>query len=793
METFGVVAEYDPHEDVYDILANFQGPFSIHTVMARALKVPGNRLRLRMPPDSGGSFGVKQGVAPYAVLIGVAARIAGQPVKWIEDRLEHLGAAVAATNRVTTLEAAVAADGRISALDWDQVEDCGAYPRAPEPATLYRMHGNMTGAYDIRHVAMRNRVVLTNKAPTGLVRGFGGPQVYFALERLMQRIAVELGLDPLDVIRRNLIPAGAFPYRTATGALYDSGDYQKAHRRCARRGRLAELERPPRRRRAPPAGITASASPPSSSPASPTWATSPRSSPPQERRKAGPKNGAQATATVAIDPVGSVSVHVASTPQGQGHRTVLAQVVADVFGLPRGDIRVVADLDTGKDAWSIASGNYSSRFAAAVAGTAHLAATRLRDKLALIAVAPAQGRADANRLRRRHDLRQASGKPDKTIAFGRIAALSHWSPALLPDGVDQTIRETAFWTPPQLSAPTEDDEINSSLCHGFIFDMAGVEVDPVTRPGADRPLRHHARLRPRAASRHGRGPDQGRLRAGARRDLLRGARLCRGRRLPDRHLRRLPAADRDRDAGYRDPAYRDALALHAARRQGRRRRQLHVDAGLPRECDRGRARRRRRSTLPLTPARLAALAARPEPARPARPDGAPAAKPGDRALARRRARRSVAAAPEAIWAMLLDVDTLASIIPGCHGVRKLSETHFKADVTLGVGPVKGRYKAEIELSDLDPPQGRDADRLGRRRARHRRRRRPRHADARRRGRDRDPLQLRGRGRRQGRGHWRAAARRRGQGDHRPVLRGAGAQGVAAASPASFARLFGRRA
>src|SRR6202046_4623551 len=189
IETYGVVADYDPGEDAYDVLANFQGPFSIHAVLSRALKVPGNRLRLRTPPDSGGSFGVKQGVFPYIVLIAAAARAAGRPVKWIEDRLEHLTASVSATNRATTLSAAVTDDGRILALDWDQVEDCGAHLRAPEPATLYRMHGNMTGAYDIRHVAIRNRVVVTNKTPTGLNRGFGGPQVYFALERLGPRLA----------------------------------------------------------------------------------------------------------------------------------------------------------------------------------------------------------------------------------------------------------------------------------------------------------------------------------------------------------------------------------------------------------------------------------------------------------------------------------------------------------------------------------------------------------------------------------------------------------------------------
>ena len=110
----------------------------------------------------------------------------------------------------------------VTALAWDQLEDCGAYLRAPEPATLYRMHGNMTGAYRVRHLTIRNRVVLTNKTPTGLVRGFGGPQVYFALERLMHRIAMTLGLDPLEVIRRNLVET--FPYRCPAGAVLDSGD-----------------------------------------------------------------------------------------------------------------------------------------------------------------------------------------------------------------------------------------------------------------------------------------------------------------------------------------------------------------------------------------------------------------------------------------------------------------------------------------------------------------------------------------------------------------------------------------
>lgn len=120
------------------------GPFSLHAVMAMALKVPGNKLRHCVPRDSGGSFGVKQAVFPYVVLMCLASRKAGAPVKWVEDRLEHLSAATSATARLTTIEAATP-EGRVLALRYDQVDEVGAYLRAPEPATFYRMHGALTG------------------------------------------------------------------------------------------------------------------------------------------------------------------------------------------------------------------------------------------------------------------------------------------------------------------------------------------------------------------------------------------------------------------------------------------------------------------------------------------------------------------------------------------------------------------------------------------------------------------------------------------------------------------------
>jgi 2-furoyl-CoA dehydrogenase large subunit len=698
LETYGVVAEYDPYENAYDVLANFQGPFSLHSVMARALKVPGNRLRLRLPPDSGGSFGVKAGVASYAVLIAATARLVGRPVKWIEDRLEHLAASVSATNRVTTLTAAVQPDGRVTALDWDQLEDCGAYLRAPEPATLYRMHGNLTGAYAIRHVRVRNRVVLTNKTPTGLVRGFGGPQVYYPLERLMQRIAVELGLDPLEVIRRNLISADAFPYDTATGARYDSGDYQRALDEAVRDGGLAELHR--RREEARAAGRLygigyAAVVEPSVSNMGyiDTVLTA------AERRRAGPKNGAQATATIAFDPLGTVSVQISSAPQGQGHRTVIAQVVADALGLEPADVRVTTDVDTGKDAWSIASGNYSSRFAPAVAGAAHLAAMRLRDRLARIAAAELN--ASPGDLVFAHGRIAIRSNPDAWLPLARVASTGHWAPALLPPDTGSALRETVFWTPPELTAPTGADEINSSLCHGFIFDFCGVEVERTTgKVLVDRYVTMHdcgRLLHP--------GMVQGQIRGGFAQAL--GAAL-------------LEELSYGNDGAFLAGTFADYLLPKAT--EVPEIALLHIESPSPFTPlgAKGVGEGNCMSTpvclanaiadaltieaidLPLTPAKLSALASGEEPAPPA---GAKwvESRPGARRMTGA-GEAKVAVAPETVWAMLLDPERLAAFIPGAHSVQRLSPTHFRADVTLGVGPVKGRYKADVKLSDLDPPR-----------------------------------------------------------------------------------------
>jgi 2-furoyl-CoA dehydrogenase large subunit len=477
MECYVVVAEYRPHDKSYDVLANFQGPFSTHPVMAKALRVGGTKLRLRIPPDSGGSFGIKLSVFPYIVLIAIAAKITGRPVKWVEDRAEHLVAASSGPNRITEIKAAVTREGRILGLRLDQLEDYGAFLRAPMPGPLYRMHGAVTGAYDIPNVDVTNRIVLTNKMPASLIRGFGGPQLYLAIERLVQRIAVELGLDHLDVIRRNLIPAGRFPYRAAAGALYDSGDYARAVAITIGDGRLDDLKR--RRDTARAAGklygigFAAVVEPGMSNMGYlSTLLTA------DARERAGPKNGAVSMVTVNVDPLGAVAVTADVTVQGQGHQTVLSQIVADRLGLDPADVSVTLEMDTGKDLWSIAAGTYSCRFSPGTAVAAHVAATRMRGKLAGIAAKQLNILPD--------DIEFAEGEvrsrsnPDNALPFGRVAGTAHWSPAMLPDGMAPGLSETGVWSPAELEPPTSDDRINTSLTYGFVFDMCGVEIDPVT-------------------------------------------------------------------------------------------------------------------------------------------------------------------------------------------------------------------------------------------------------------------------------------------------------------------------
>jgi 2-furoyl-CoA dehydrogenase large subunit len=703
LEGYVVVADYQPGEGVYDVLCNFQGPFTVHPVMSKALRCQGAQLRIRTPPYSGGGFGVKQAIFPYVVLMCIASKRVGRPVKWVEDRLEHLTAAIAAPNRIIRAQAAVKDDGTVTAFRFEQIDDYGAYLRPPMPGPLYRQHGIMTGAYAAKDMSITNKLVMTNKTPSGMVRGFGGPQIYFCLERLMHRVAVELGLDPLHVIRKNLIPAGSFPYLAPAGALIDSGDYQTAIAMAERDGGLAELRRRRDQVRAEGRlygiGFAVVVEPAQSNMGYLSTIV-----PVEERRKAGPKGGNVAYATVNVDCLGAVSVTADSLPQGQGHATILAQIVADQLGLDPHDIRCNMERDTQRDAWSIATGNYSSRFSSSTAVAAQLAATRVRAKLAQIA----SGRLNvpADQVSFGNGKAFAKDNPDNNIRFSRLAGTAHWSPSELPMGMAPGISETASYSAPQLEPPNDADQINTSLTYGFVFDFCGVEIDRDT--GAVRVDKY--------VTMHDAGKILNPLIADGQ--VLGSFGWGIGCALLEEFVY-------SPDGGFMSGTFADYLCPTAC--EVPRPVILHMESPSPFNPlgAKGIGEGNCMSTpvcianavadalgvkdvkLPLTPARVKELMGFVEkPPRAQVVASAPAtqgARSGAKALTGAGS-QTVAVPAERAWRALLDPVVLARTIPGCHQLDAVGSNDYRAEVTLGVGVIKGRFTARVTLSNLDPPR-----------------------------------------------------------------------------------------
>ena len=698
LECFVVVAEHLPENGAYDVLANFQGPYTVHPVMALALRVQGTGLRIRTPRDSGGGFGVKQAIFPYVVLMAAASKVVGQPVKWVEDRLEHLSASTAAPNRIVRLEAAVAGDGKITAFRFDQLDDYGAYLRPPMPGPLYRQHGCMTGAYDIENLAVTNRLVMTNKTPSGMVRGFGGPQMYFGIERMMERIAVELGLDPLDIIRRNLIPAGSFPYRAAAGALYDSGDYPRAVETAVRDGGLDELKGRREKARAEGRlygiGYCAVVEPGQSNMGYLSTILTH-----EDRLRGGLKGGAVSHATVTAEPLGGVTVTADCIPQGQGQATALAQVVADELGLKPGDINVNLEHDTHKDAWSIATGNYSSRFSSSTAVAAYLAARKVRDKLARVA---AQGlNVPADQVEFADGKVFAADNPENALSFHRVAGTPHWAPGGLPPDMEPGVREVGVWSPPELEPPNSADQINTSLTYGFVFDFCGVEVDRDTgEVRIDKYVTMHDNgklLNPLLA----RGQVEGSFGWGVGIALYEEFAYS-------------------EDGSFLSGTFADYLCPTAA--EVPELTMLHMETPSPftplgaKGLGEGNCMTTpvcvanavanalgvKDVKVPLSPSRVSAMIHGEETPPPAGRAAAAAPKAGGPALAGE-GTTHVPAPPEEVWRTLLDPEKLAAVIPGCHRLDLAGDNEFRAEITLGVGPVRGRFQASVRLSDLDPP------------------------------------------------------------------------------------------
>ena len=477
IETYAVIASYNPFSGEFVVYNNYQGPFVNHSIVALALGIPENKMRWILPADIGGGFGTKTGMYPYIALITLAAKKTGMTVKWIEDRREHLLASASGTDRVTYMEAALKKDGTILALKDKAMDNTGGYIRPPEPGCAYRSTGNHTGAYNIANLDREVMVVATNKSLTAPNRGYTCQELYFSVERLVDMAAAELSMDPAEVRFKNFIQPDQFPFTTATGGIYDSGNYQKSFQLALdtidyKRWRKEQLKAREQGRYIG-IGLATIVDPSVTNISYVTVAL-----PPELRARSHPKSGSGESVTVKMDPLGKVHVIACTNPQGQGHDTVISQIVADELDIHPEDVTISDLVDTHDRIYTITTGSYSSRFASVGVNAVVDATRKLKQKILevgarLMAVDPADVELKDGKIR-------VKSSPEQAIAVKHVAGTAHWNQSALPKGMDAGLFASTLLSMPTSQPADEKDRVDSSNTYGFCCEAIVVEIDPDT-------------------------------------------------------------------------------------------------------------------------------------------------------------------------------------------------------------------------------------------------------------------------------------------------------------------------
>jgi carbon-monoxide dehydrogenase large subunit len=385
LETRGCAASFDGARGELTFWSSTQGPHLLRRRLALATGIPEGRIRV-LVPDVGGGFGQKIPTHPEEVAVALAARALGRPVMWVEDRRENLVSAQQAKEQQIESELALASDGTFLGLRTRIVGNAGAYSYNNASALIepYLSAVLMPGVYTLENLEYEVVAVVTNKPPVAPYRGIGWTAGHCARELLIEAAAYELGLDPGEIRRRNMVEAAAFPYTSCTGMIYDSGSFVESldlalervdYRRFRERQKEARTEG-----RYFGIGISPYVEPTG-------WGT-------EGSTQASWVLVSHDSARVTLEPSGEIAVFVGTPSQGQGHATVFAQIVADRLGVGINDVRVRAD-DTSSVPISL-SGTRASRTAVVVGGAVIQAAEVLR--LRVLAAAGALLDQDAGEL-----------------------------------------------------------------------------------------------------------------------------------------------------------------------------------------------------------------------------------------------------------------------------------------------------------------------------------------------------------------------------------------------------------
>jgi 2-furoyl-CoA dehydrogenase large subunit len=467
LETFGVVASWDGNRDLLDVWASIQMP-QFPDQLASSLRIPANQVRVHFDVDVGGSYGVKRGIK-HGVLAGYLSRRLNRPVKFIEDRAENMhGGDFHGPDRIFDVELAFTDSGVFTAIRISVIDDEGAYP-GRSPLQLAKPIGAIVGPYRIPVAAYTATAVTTNKTGQVAVRGFGQAPTNYAIESVVDAAARQLGMDRLEIRRRNFIQPEQFPYLIPSGTEYDSGDYPAVLDKVVA---LADLPALIRRRdeiraegKLAGIGVATCLEPGGGNAIFENIMNS-----------GNDKTTFPEACRLRVDGSGDITAIVALSSAGQSHDTMVATLVGEELGRDPSTIAVIrADSLTGMPSQSPVGSRMTIVLGAAIRG----AADELKAKLRTIAahnLALAGDELD-------YDAGNFSAKNDsaKKIGWGELVAIAHRKKHLMPDGVQPGLEVVYVAHTPrsgQLTSP--DGRVQLYPCYSFETHLVLAVIDPGT-------------------------------------------------------------------------------------------------------------------------------------------------------------------------------------------------------------------------------------------------------------------------------------------------------------------------
>ena len=473
------IGEYDPGTEEYKLTTTSQNPhLSRLLICAFVLGIPENKLTVHAP-DVGGGFGSKIYHYGEEALVLAAAKKLGRPVKWTATRTESFLSDAHGRDHVTKIELALEKDGTFIAFRTETMANVGAYLSNFSTVTPTFLHGTlMAGNYTVPNVYVNVKAVFTNTAPVDAYRGAGRPEATYSVERVIDKAARELGMDPIAIRRKNFVKKDQYPFASAAGLEYDSGDYDALMDGLEKMADLSGFEA--RRKESETRGMLRGLGINS-------YIEACGIAPSNLVGILGARVGLYDAATVRVNPTGNISVMVGAHSHGQGHETAFPQIVADMLGIDPMSIDIVHG-DTSKIPFGM--GTYGSR-SLAVCGSAVFRATeKIIKKASAIAAHMMDEESDEN-VEFNDGVFSVSGT-NKTVGFGDVA-LKAYIPHEFPiEKIEPGLEETAFYDPANFTYPSgayacevevDPDTGKVTICSMVALDDFGVVVNPMIVTG----------------------------------------------------------------------------------------------------------------------------------------------------------------------------------------------------------------------------------------------------------------------------------------------------------------------